>query len=153
MAAFSEIIAENFFSEVELTWETAGPKHIRAHFPVDQISVLVFFEERESPGIWYVSFEVAAARPEDTLYLSWHIFNGVFQAAEEFASVRQPDSVILVAKRDKLASIYETYLRREAARLQDIGYALMSVDKVDSFTEFVLRRFKASRWKDREGGL
>jgi hypothetical protein len=85
--------------------------------------------------------------------LSWHIFNGVFQAAEEFASVRQPDSVILVAKRDKLASIYETYLRREAARLQDIGYALMSVDKVDSFTEFVLRRFKASRWKDREGGL
>lgn len=38
MAAFSEIIAENFFSQVELTGETAGPKHIRAQFPIDQIA-------------------------------------------------------------------------------------------------------------------
>src|SRR6185437_14262423 len=147
MAAFSEVIAENFFSEAELTWKVSGPKQVRAVFNVDSASVSVNFEERETPGVWYVSFEVAAARPEDTLYLSWHIFNGVFQAAEEFASTRQPDSVVLVAKREKLASIYETYLRREAGRLQDIGFVLMSVDKLGSFTEFVLRRFRPSEWK------
>lgn len=148
MAAFSEIIADNFFSEQELIWETVNPKQARARFSIDEISVSVHFEERETPGAWYVSFDVSAARPEDSLYLSWHIFNGVFQAAEEFASVRQPESVILIAKRDKLASIYETYLRREAARLQDLGYVLISVDKVDLFTEFVLRRFKPSAWKE-----
>jgi hypothetical protein len=147
MAAFSDVIAENFFSETELIWETASPKQARARFSIDDVSVFVHFEQRETPGAWYVSFDVDAAKPEDTLYLSWHIFNGVFQAAEEFASVRQPDSLILVAKRDKLASIYETYLRREAARLQELGYVLTSVDKVDSFTEFVLRRFKPSAWK------
>ncbi len=144
MAAFSELIAENFFSEAELTWEVVSPKQVQAVFPIDEISVSVHFEERETPDVWYVSFDVTAAKPEDTLYLSWHIFNGVFQAAEEFASTRQPISLILVAKRDKLASIYETYLRREAARLQDMGYVLMSVDKVGPFTEFVLRRFKPS---------
>ena len=147
MAAFSEVIAENFFSEAELTWELLGPKQVRAVFSIDEISVSVNFEERETSGVWYVSFEVTAGRPEDTLYLSWHIFNGVFQAAEEFASTRQPDAVVLVAKREKLASIYETYLRREAARLQDVGFVLMSVDRVGSFTEFVLRRFKPSEWK------
>jgi len=147
MAAFSEVIAENFFSEAELTWELSGPGQVRAAFNIDEVSVSVHFEERETPGVWYVSFEVTAARPEDTLYLSWHIFNGVFQAAEEFASTRQPDSVVLVAKREKLASIYETYLRREAARLQDMGFVLMSVDRVGSFTEFVMRRFKPPEWK------
>jgi hypothetical protein len=124
-----------------------NPKRVRAAFPIDGLSVFVSFEEGETPGAWYVSFEVSGTNPQDALYLSWHIFNGVFQAAEEFASTRQPDSVILVAKREKLASIYETYLRREAARLQDLGYVLMSTDRVGSYTEFVLRRFKPSEWK------
>src|SRR5581483_2869415 len=75
------------------------------------------------------------------------IFNGVFEAVHEFITVREPDKLVFATKRDELASIYQTYLRRESAALDELGYKLEGPHRVDPCLEFVLRRKKPSGWK------
>ena len=55
---------------------------------------------------------------------AFDIFNGVLQAVEEFLSVRQPAVLVIASKEPQLGRIYDTYLRREAATIESLGYRL-----------------------------
>ena len=80
-------------------------------------------------------------------YSAFSIFNGVFQAVREFVGVREPDTLVFATKRDELASIYQTYLRRESATLEELGYQLEGPNRVEPYVEFTLRRLKPSSWR------
>jgi hypothetical protein len=71
----------------------------------------------------------------------------VMQALEEFLSVREPEVVMIVSKSEQLTRIYETYLKREAGRLERMGYILETTSRTDPFTEFILRRTRRSQWR------
>ncbi len=77
---------------------------------------------------------------------AFHIFNGVFQAVEEFISVRQPEVLVFATKREELADIYDLYLRREQEKIIGLGYQLEPVSKIDPHREYTLRRIKSSEW-------
>ena len=55
--------------------------------------------------------------------------------------------MVFATKRDKLAGIYQTYLRKESATLEKLGYKLEGPDRVDPYVEFTLRRMTPSGWK------
>jgi hypothetical protein len=147
MPTFAEFVAESFHSEANLNWNLAGSNYVTATFAVDEINVVVSFEQREHNGPWHVVFEVEQSDSTAAVHSSFEIFNGVLQAVTEFVQVREPDIVVFATKKDKLANIYQTYLRRESATLEKLGYTLEGPHRVDPFMEFVLRREKPSNWK------
>jgi hypothetical protein len=62
--------------------------------------------------------------------------------------VRQPETLVFATKReDPLAGIYQTYLCRESATLEKLGYRLEGPQRVEPYTEFFLRRVKPADWK------
>src|SRR6266550_2639435 len=147
MLSFAEFIAEALRSEVGLKWNLTGHNHVTASFSVDDIEVTVSFEQREHQGPWHVVFEVAKSDSTAAVHASFEIFNGVFQAVSEFISVREPELLVFATKKDKLANIYQSYLRRESGTLDALGYKLEGPRRVDPFMEFTLRRVKPSEWK------
>ena len=147
MGSFAETIAEVFDSEVNLTWNLRGLDEAVASFEIGTVGVDAIFERREPDGPCYVSFVVRRGDSGERTYFAFHIFNGVFQAVREFLSTRQPPVLIFVAKRDELAGIYQTYLERERGRLEELGYRLEGPNRIDSFTEFTLRRTVPSEWR------
>ncbi len=144
--AIAEFLAENFHSVANLTWGLSGNK-ATARFAVDDVQVEVRFEER-AIGEWLVSFDTktSPAAKED-YHRAFYVFNGVFQAVEEFIAVRTPDRLIFSTKREGLASIYETYLRREQSRIAEFGYQLLDAQRIPPYTEYVLERIGPSSWK------
>ena len=142
---FAELIAESFYSMADITWDlvSSRPGLVVAHFRLNDIEVEVRFEER---GQWTVSFEVLQGSSSQTAYTAFHIFNGVFQAVEEFLETRNPDILVFATKRQELADIYELYLRREQDRIAAIGYRLEPVSRVDPYREYTLRRSTPSKW-------
>jgi hypothetical protein len=80
--------------------------------------------------------------------LAFRIFNGVFQAVKEFTETPEPEILVFIAKDEDLASIYQTYLRREAADLEELGYRLEGPHKVEPYTEWTLRRIKPTAWRE-----
>ena len=147
MQTFAEFIAESFHSEAKLNWNLARSNHVTATFTVDEIKVVVSFEQREHNGPWHVVFEVEQGDNTAAVHSSFEIFNGVLEAITEFVQVREPDVLVFATKKDKLANIYQTYLRRESATLKKFGYALEGPHRVDPFVECVLRREKPGDWK------
>lgn len=151
MASFAEFMAESFRSNVPLTWNLSSPTKATASFVLDSVGVVVSFEQRESGKAWHVVFEAQKGETTEAVYSAFAIFNGVFQAVEEFIEVRQPDMLVFATKRDELANIYRTYLRRESRTIESLGYALEGPHRVEPFTEFALRRVKPSEWKPFDG--
>jgi hypothetical protein len=147
MQTFAEFMAESFDSNAKLSWDYPGRSHATATFNVDRIKVIVSFEQRDTNGPWHVLFEVDQGDSTAIAHSSFEIFNGVFQAVEEFIEVREPETVVFATKRDKLAGIYQTYLRKESAALGKLGYQLDGPHRVDPYMEFVLKRTKPSGWK------
>ena len=147
MQTFAEFMAESFRSNARLTWDLAHPARAIATFTVDSVRVTVSFEQREPAEPWQVIFEVDKGEKTEVAYSAFSIFNGVFQAVQEFVEVREPETVVFATKRDELAGIYQTYLRKESATLEKLGYRLESPHRVDPFMEFRLKRMKPSGWK------
>ena len=147
MQTFSEFMAESLHSEAKLNWNLEDGDHVTATFAVDEIKVVVSFEQREHNGPWHVIFEVEPSDSTAAVHSSFEIFNGVFQAVEEFIEVREPETLVFATKRDKLAGIYQTYLRKESATLEKLGYKLEGPHRVDPYMEFILKRVKPSEWK------
>lgn len=142
MASFAEFTAESFHSEVGLVWNLESLTRGTATFEVSSVRVQVSFEQREHGGAWHVEFDVEKGEQAERTTLAFHIFNGVFQAVREFVGVREPDVLVFAAKREGLSSIYQTYLRRERAELERLGYEWQ-----EPYTEFVLRRTRPSGWR------
>jgi hypothetical protein len=72
--------------------------------------------------------------------LAFRIFNGVFQAVREFVKTREPEVVVFISKNDDVERIYETYLRREKASLEALGYRLER-------PQFTLLRTRPAAWR------
>jgi hypothetical protein len=138
MQSFAEFMAESFNSSARLTWDYPRRSYATAKFSVDDIKVVVSFEERAADGPWHVLFEVDKNDTTAAVHSAFEIFNGVFQAVEEFAEVREPETLVFATKRDRLAGIYQTYLRKESATLERRGYKLEGL---------MLKRMKPSGWK------
>jgi hypothetical protein len=147
MASFAEFMAESYRSSVRLTWNLSSRRHATASFTVDTVKVIGSFEQREEGGSWHVVFEVDKGERTEVAYSAFAIFNGVFQAVREFVGVREPDTLVFATKRDELASIYQTYLRRESPTLEELGYRLEGPNRVEPYMEFVLKRTKPSSWR------
>ena len=147
MQSFAEFMADSFRSNVPLAWDLSGVSHVTASFFIDSIQVIVTFERREASGPWYVLFEVQKAESTEVAHSAFAIFNGVFQAAEEFIDVRRPDTLVFATKRDELAGVYQTYLRRESTTIERLGYRLEGPVRVEPYSEFLLRRMTAPQWK------
>jgi hypothetical protein len=147
MASFAEFVAEEFRSDVNLTWNLTSRSLVTAAFTVSSVSVVVSFEQKGPADPWRVSFEVQRGESSERTHLAFHIFNGVFQAVREFIEVREPEIVAFSTKRDELASVYQTYLRREEDTLRHLGYQLEPPQRAEPFVEFILRRVAPSRWR------
>jgi hypothetical protein len=106
------------------------------------------FRERGSGGPWHVTFEVAKGDGTEIAHSAFAIFNSVFQAVAEFIEIREPETLVFATKRDELANIYQTYLCKWSARIEELGYRLEGPVRVDPYTEFMLTRVEPSGWKD-----
>jgi hypothetical protein len=148
MQTFAEFMAESFNSSARLIWDYPRRSYATATFSVDDIKVIVSFEEREADGPWQVVFEVDKNDTTAAVQSSFEIFNGVFQALEEFIDVREPETLVFATKRDRLAGIYQTYLRKESATIERLGYKVEGPHRIDPYMEFVLKRVKPSDWRD-----
>jgi hypothetical protein len=150
MPTFAESIAESFHSEAEVNWSLKSTTHAVATFSIKTVAVEVDFEQRERRGPWHVAFSTRRADMTDrnNVTLAFRIFNGVFQAVKEFTETREPEILVFIAKDEDLASIYQTYLRREAADLEEPGYRLEGPHKVEPYTEWTLRRIKPAAWRE-----
>jgi hypothetical protein len=150
MPTFAESIAESFHSEADVNWSLKSTTHAVATFSIRTVAVEVDFEQREHRGPWHVAFNTRRADMTDrsNVTLAFRIFNGVFQAVKEFTETREPEILVFIAKDEDLASIYQTYLRREAAGLGELGYRLEGPHKVEPYTEWTLRRIKPAAWRE-----
>jgi len=147
MQTFAEFMAESFRSNLPLTWDLRGQSHATARFSEGSVNVVVSFEQQEPQGPWHVTFEIERGETTEAVCSAFSIFNGVFQAVQEFVEVREPDILVFASKREELVGIYQTYLRREAGTLERLGYQLEGPQRIDPYTEFTLRRVKPSGWK------
>ena len=147
MLAFAEFMAESFHSHTNLVWDHPRRSLATAAFGVEGTKVTVSFEQREATGPWHVVFEVDQSDGTAVAHSAFEIFNGVFQAVEEFVEVREPETVVFATKRDKLAGIYQTYLRKESTTLERLGYKLEGPQRIEPYVEFTLTRIKPSAWK------
>jgi hypothetical protein len=146
METFAEFVAASFESIVDLFWDYPRRGLATAKFGVRDIAIIVTFEEPEPTAPWRVEFEVQRGDSNSAVYAAFEIFNGVMQAVEEFLNVREPGELVIVSKSEQLARIYETYLKRESGRLERLGYSFEGLLHKNLYTEFTLRRSKASGW-------
>lgn len=147
MQGFAEFIAENFESTVDLYWDNPRRGYASARFGVRETAITVAFEQMESGSSWRVGFTAERGEPTQVALSAFEIFNGVMQALEEFLDIRQPDTLVLVSKTGQLTHIYEVYLRREATRLERLGYVLEEPVRAEPYAEFTLRCTRPSTWQ------
>lgn len=148
MQTFAELIADNLESTVDLYWDNPRVDCATARFSVQKVVVTVAFERPEPGSPWRVSFTAERGEMTQAVFSAFEIFNGVMQALEEFLDIRQPETVVLVSKTEQLNRIYETYLRREAARIERLGYKLSGPVRADPYAEFSLTRTLPSDWRE-----
>lgn len=148
MPSFAESVAESFQSEVAVQWRLKSVAHAVATFEIKTLKVEVDFEQREPNGPWHVGFKTVHGDLQDRTNMAFRIFNGVFQSVEEFIATREPEAVVFIAKDEDLASIYETYFRRETPKIATLGYQLEGPHHVAPYIEWTLRRLKPSAWRD-----
>ena len=148
MQSFAEFVAENFESTVDLFWDNPRRGFATARFGVREVAITVGFEQMEPESPWRVSFTAEHGELTQGILSAFEVFNGVMQALEEFLDIRQPEVLVLVSKTEQLTRIYETYLRREAARIERLGYQPEGPVRADPYTEFTLRRTRPSAWQD-----
>ena len=147
MQLLAEFIPESFNSNVPLTWDLSCVSRAIASFTVDSVKTTVEFERRGSGGPWHVTFEVAKGDSTEVAPSAFAIFNGVFQAVAEFIEAREPETLVFATKRDELANIYHTFLRKWSASIEELGYRLDGPIQVDPYTEFMLTRVRPLGWK------
>ena len=148
MQRFAEFMAESFNSNVPVAWDLSGASRAVASFTVDSVKTTVSFERRTADGPWHVVFEVEKGERTEIAHSAFAIFNGVFQAVQEFIEVREPATIVFATKRDELANIYQTYLRKWTPELERLGYQLEGPIRVEPYTEFMLTRVRPSGWTE-----
>ena len=146
MQSLAEFMAESFNSNVPLTWDLSGVSRTVASFTVDlSVKATVTFERHAGPWPSYLRSRKGDSTEIAQAFAIWG--TGVFQAVAEFIEVREPETLVFATKRDELANIYQTYLRKWSARIEELGYRLDGPIRVDPYTEFMLTRERTTGWK------
>ncbi|HCC58424.1 MAG TPA: hypothetical protein DEQ47_14440 [Solibacterales bacterium] len=150
MATFAEFIAESFDSDAPVNWKLKSGMHAVATFTVKSIAVDVDFEQREPKGPWHVSFDTRHGDIADLKneMLAIRRLNGVFQAVRQFLQIREPGSVVFIAKDEDRAALYAAYLRRENSAIESLGYQIEGPHAIEPYTQWTLRRVQPSTWKE-----
>jgi len=147
MQGFAEFVAENFESTVDLYWDNPRRGYATARFSVQQVAITVAFEQMAEDSPWRAGFTAEHGEPTQAVLSAFEIFNGVMQALEEFLEIRKPGSLVLVSKTEQLSRIYDVYLRREATRIERMGYALEGPVRAEPYAEFTLKPRRPSGWR------
>ena len=152
MPTFAESIAESFHSEVDVNWSLRSTTQPVARFTVKTVTVEVGFEQREHRGPWHVAFNTLRADMADraNVTLAFRIFNACFRLSRNSRTLANRRSCCLSPRTRIWCRFYQTYLRREAADLEKLGYRLEGPHKVEPYTAWTLRRIK-SPWREMGG--
>ena len=142
-----ESILSSFDSQAELIWNLVSPAEATASFVHNGDKVTVTFLQT-SPTEWRASFDVASAAPftGDKARSSIRIFSGVFQAVEEFLTIRQPERLVFASKEEGLGRLYETYLARQDSNLHALGYQSEHTTKASPLAEYAIIKTTPSSW-------
>lgn len=109
-------------SSVDLVRETPQPRLAAARFDVRSVAATVMFDEGDAEAPWRVRFNVEGDNLTEVLVAALEVFNGIMQAVEAFLEVRRPELLALVSENADLSHVYDAYLRREARRIERLGY-------------------------------
>ena len=144
---FLESILASFDSQAKLTWDLTSLTEARVWFVYNGDRVTVTFTEN-SPGQWRVSFDVAksAQSSSELVRSSIRIFSGVFQAVEEFLTVREPERLVFASKEEGLGRLYEAYLSRQNTALNTLGYRTDETVKAAPLAEYAIVKTIPSTW-------
>jgi len=144
---FVESILASFDSQARLTWNLISPAEVAACFVHDGDQVTVQFVETV-PGEWRASFDVASGAKftSEKARSSIRIFAGVFQAVEEFLTIRQPERLVFASKEEGLGRLYEAYLSRQDSNLRSLGYRAEQTAKASPLAEYAIVKTTPSEW-------
>ncbi|MDP9040053.1 MAG: hypothetical protein M3O02_12405 [Acidobacteriota bacterium] len=145
-----ESILSSFDSQAELTWDLVSHTEATASFVHSGDKVTVTFLQT-SPNEWRASFDVSsnAAFTGDKARSSIRIFSGVFQAVEEFLTIRQPERLVFASKEEGLGRLYETYLERQDSNLHALGYQSEYTTKASPLAEYAIIKTTPTAWSTR----
>ena len=146
---FLESILTSFDPQASIVWNLSSPAEVKASFSLDGDRVTVLFVETLR-GEWRASFEVesAAKFTSEKARSSIRIFSGVFQAVEEFLTVRQPQRLVFASKEEGLGRLYEAYLSRQDTNLRGLGYETEQTTRSSPLAEYAIVKSKPSAWLD-----
>jgi hypothetical protein len=148
MSLYDELTIETRSAKAYLRWHTRT-QDVVATFMVGDVNVRVTFEQeaeaRRHRQTWRVLFESDRPVADEQLTESLDILSGVFEAAEEFIQIWEPDILTFVSRHPERASIYGKFLKKKEPQLKVLGYEALS-SKVGCYMEFCVRRTGASRW-------
>ena len=144
-----ESILSSFDSQAELVWNLVSPAEATASFVHNGDKVTVTFLQT-SPTEWRASFDVAKSEhtSSELIRSSIRIFSGVFQAVEEFLTIRQPQRLVFASKEEGLGRLYETYLARQDSNLHALGYQSEHTSKASPLAEYAIIKTSPSAWSE-----
>ncbi len=144
---FLESMLASFDSQASVVWNLASPSEAHASFTLHGDRITVSFLQTV-PAEWRVAFEVAKSRQSssDLVRSSIGIFSGVFQAVEEFLTVRQPEHLVFTSKEEGLGRLYEAYLSRQDTNLRNLGYQAEHPTKASPLAEYAIVKTTPSAW-------
>ena len=142
-----ESILASFDSQAAIVWNLTSPTGAQASFTLGDDRVTITFAEK-SPGEWRVAFAVASSAQftSEKARSSIRIFSGVFQAVEEFLTVRQPERLVFASKEEGLGRLYEAYLSRQDTALNTLGYRSEDAFKAAPLAEYAIVKTTPSAW-------
>jgi hypothetical protein len=146
---FLESILSSFDSQASIVWNPRSPAEAEASFALHGERITVLFTETRA-GEWRVGFEVAKSTQStsDLVRSSIRIFSGVFQAVEEFLTIRQPERLVFASKEEGLGRLYEAYLSRQDTNLRGLGYETEHTTKASPLAEYAIVKATPSAWSD-----
>jgi hypothetical protein len=145
---FIESVLMSFDSEAALTWNLISSAEATASFTEAGNTIVVSFSETES-GSWRVGFEVSRSSHSSTelVRTSIRIFSGVFQAVQEFLTIRQPNRLVFASKEEGLGRLYDVYLSRQDSTLRALGYRSLQT-RATPLAEFAIVKEIPSQWSE-----
>jgi hypothetical protein len=146
---FLESILASFDSQASIVWDLTSPTGAQASFTLHSDRISVAFIEIV-PGQWRVGFEIAKSSQSssDLVRSSIAIFSGVFEAVEEFLTIRQPERLVLTSKEEGLGRLYEAYLSRQDTNLPSLGYRSEPPTKASPLAEYAIVKTTPSAWSE-----
>lgn len=144
---FTESILASFNSQARLTWNLTSTTEATASFVQNDDRITITFTQTSTTE-WRAAFDVAQSTQTSSglVRSSIRIFSGVFQAVEEFLTIRQPERLVFASKEEGLGRLYEAYLFRQDTTLHTLGYQTEQTTKASPLAEYAIVKTSPSAW-------